>query len=51
MSDAAQSTFVYVTYICTSPERLWEAPTTPESRQLHRPAPAEFGVEGRWRGN
>src|ERR1700744_5718384 len=30
MSDAAQSTFVYVTYIRTSPERLWEALTTPE---------------------
>ena len=30
MSDAAHSTFVYVTYIRTSPERLWQALTTPE---------------------
>ncbi|HEV2700575.1 MAG TPA: SRPBCC family protein [Steroidobacteraceae bacterium] len=30
MSDAAQSTFVYVTYIRTSPERLWDAITKPE---------------------
>jgi uncharacterized protein YndB with AHSA1/START domain len=30
MSEAAQSTFVYVTYIRTSPERLWAALTQPE---------------------
>lgn len=30
MSDAAQSTFVYVTYIRTSPERLWAALTQPQ---------------------
>ena len=30
MSEAAQSTFVYVTYIRTSPERLWDALTQPQ---------------------
>jgi uncharacterized protein YndB with AHSA1/START domain len=30
MSDAAQSTFVYVTYIRTSAEKLWSALTKPE---------------------
>jgi uncharacterized protein YndB with AHSA1/START domain len=30
MTEAAQSTFVYVTYIRTSPERLWSALTQPE---------------------
>lgn len=30
MTDAAQSTFVYVTYIRTSAEKLWSALLTPE---------------------
>jgi uncharacterized protein YndB with AHSA1/START domain len=30
MSEAAQSTFVYVTYIRTSAEKLWSALTKPE---------------------
>lgn len=30
MSSAAESSFVYVTYIRTTPERLWSALTTPE---------------------
>ena len=30
MSSAAESRFVYVTYIRTTPERLWSALTTPE---------------------
>jgi uncharacterized protein YndB with AHSA1/START domain len=30
MSNAASSQFVYVTYIRTTPERLWSALTTPE---------------------
>lgn len=30
MSNAASSIFVYVTYIRTTPERLWAALTTPE---------------------
>jgi uncharacterized protein YndB with AHSA1/START domain len=30
MSNAANSSFVYVTYIRTTPERLWSALTTPE---------------------
>jgi uncharacterized protein YndB with AHSA1/START domain len=30
MSDAAQSSFVYVTYIRTTPERLWQALIEPE---------------------
>jgi uncharacterized protein YndB with AHSA1/START domain len=30
MSEAAQSTFIYVTYIRTSAEKLWSALTTPE---------------------
>jgi len=31
MADAATSSFVYVTYIRTSPERLWNALTTPDA--------------------
>jgi uncharacterized protein YndB with AHSA1/START domain len=30
MSETAQSTFVYVTYIRTSPEKLWSALTQPQ---------------------
>ncbi len=30
MSEAAQSTFVYVTYIRTTAEKLWSALTKPE---------------------
>jgi uncharacterized protein YndB with AHSA1/START domain len=30
MTEAAQSTFIYVTYIRTSAEKLWSALTTPE---------------------
>src|SRR6185503_1044893 len=30
MSNAAESSFVYVTYIRTTPERLWSSLTTPE---------------------
>jgi uncharacterized protein YndB with AHSA1/START domain len=30
MTDAAKSSFVYVTYIRTTPEELWAALTTPE---------------------
>ena len=30
MSNAAHSSFVYVTYIRTTPEQLWSALTTPE---------------------
>ena len=30
MSNAAESRFVYVTYIRTTPDRLWSALTTPE---------------------
>jgi uncharacterized protein YndB with AHSA1/START domain len=30
MSEAAKSSFVYVTYIQTTPEKLWAALTTPE---------------------
>ncbi len=30
MSERASSTFIYVSYIRTTPERLWEALTTPE---------------------
>ena len=30
MTDAAKSSFVYVTYIRTTPEKLWAALTTPE---------------------
>jgi uncharacterized protein YndB with AHSA1/START domain len=30
MSNPAESSFVYVTYIRTTPERLWSALTTPE---------------------
>jgi uncharacterized protein YndB with AHSA1/START domain len=30
MTDAAKSSFVYVTYIRTTPEKLWSALTTRE---------------------
>jgi len=30
MTEAAKSSFVYVTYIRTTPEKLWAALTTPE---------------------
>ena len=30
MTEAAKSSFVYVTYIQTTPEKLWAALTTPE---------------------
>ncbi len=30
MTEAAKTSFVYVTYICTTPEELWAALTTPE---------------------
>jgi uncharacterized protein YndB with AHSA1/START domain len=33
MSDTGTSTFVYVTYIRTTPERLWSALTDPEMMQ------------------
>jgi uncharacterized protein YndB with AHSA1/START domain len=31
MTEAAKNSFVYVTYIRTTPEKLWAALTTPES--------------------
>ena len=30
MADASNATFVYVTFIRTTPERLWSALTSPE---------------------
>lgn len=45
MNDQTLSTFVYVTYIRTSPERLWEALTSAEFTQQYW-----FGVrsEAKW---
>jgi len=51
MTDAAESRFVYVTYIRTTPERLWSALTSPEFVAQYwlgiRPE-AEWKVGGRW---
>ena len=51
MSDAGLSRFVYVTYIRTTPERLWSALISPEfARQYWRGAhpEAEWSVGGAW---
>jgi uncharacterized protein YndB with AHSA1/START domain len=46
MTDAAQSKFVYVTFIRTTPEKLWSALTTPEFTRQYW-----FGValQGDWK--
>ena len=52
MSDLLQGRFVYVTYIRTTPEKLWSALTTPEFiRQywLGIHAEAEWKVGGAWK--
>ena len=52
MTSLARSSFVYVTYIRTSPERLWSALTSPEFAQQYwlgaRPE-AEWKVGGSWK--
>ena len=52
MTSAATSTFVYVTYIRTTPERLWSALTSPQFAKQYwlgaRPE-AEWKVGGSWR--
>jgi uncharacterized protein YndB with AHSA1/START domain len=35
MTDAASSTYVYVTFIRTTPERLWQALTDPETMRRY----------------
>jgi uncharacterized protein YndB with AHSA1/START domain len=52
MTSAPKSSFVYVTYIRTTPERLWSALTSPEfAKQYWRGArpEAEWKVGGSWR--
>jgi len=52
VSDLLQGRFVYVTYIRTTPEKLWSALTTPEFiRQywLGIHAEAEWKVGGAWK--
>ncbi len=52
MTNAAGSRFVYVTYIRTTPERLWSALTTPEFVQqywLGVRAEADWRVGGAWK--
>ena len=52
MSEAGKSSFLYVTYIRTTPERLWSALTSPEfARQYwHGAYPeADWKVGGRWK--
>ncbi len=46
MTEAAKSSFVYVTYIRTTPEELWAALTTPEFMKKYW-----FGmnIETEWR--
>ena len=52
MSDAPESRFVYVTYIRTTPERLWSALTSADFAEQYwlgvRPD-AEWKVGGAWR--
>jgi uncharacterized protein YndB with AHSA1/START domain len=52
MTDRGTSSFVYVTYIRTTPERLWSALTSPEFAQQYwrgaRPE-AEWKVGGSWK--
>lgn len=52
MTDAAGSSFVYVTYIRTTPERLWSALTSPDfAQQYWRGAhpEADWKVGGSWK--
>ncbi len=52
MTDAGKSSFVYVTYIRTTPERLWSALTSEEfAQQYWRGASpeAEWKVGGSWK--
>lgn len=52
MTDAAESRFVYVTYIRTTPEKLWSALMSPDfARQYWRGAhpEAEWRVGGSWK--
>ena len=52
MTDQGKSRFVYVTYVRTTPERLWTALTSPEfARQYWRGAypEAEWREGGSWR--
>jgi uncharacterized protein YndB with AHSA1/START domain len=52
VTDAAKSSFVYVTYIRTSPERLWSALTSREfAQQYWRGAypDAEWKIGGSWK--
>jgi uncharacterized protein YndB with AHSA1/START domain len=52
MTDAAKSSFVYVTYIRTTPEKLWSALTSAEFAQKYwlgtRPE-AEWKAGGSWK--
>ena len=52
MTDAANSRFVYVTYIRTTPERLWSALTSSEFAEQYwrgaRPE-AEWKLGGSWK--
>lgn len=52
MTSSPKSSFVYVTYIRTTPERLWSALTSPEFAQQYwlgaRPE-AEWKVGGSWK--
>jgi uncharacterized protein YndB with AHSA1/START domain len=52
MTDAGKSSFVYVTYIRTTPERLWAALTSPEFSQEYwrgARAEAEWKQGGAWK--
>ena len=52
MTDAAKSEFVYVTYIRTTPEKLWQALTTAQFMQqywLGVHAEADWKTGGAWK--
>jgi len=51
MTEAAQSTFIYVTYIRTSADKLWSALTTPEFTKQYWfgvQAVSDWKVGGSW---
>ena len=52
MTDTPESSFVYVTYIRTTPEKLWSALTTPDFIRKYWfgiRADADWKVGGAWK--
>lgn len=52
MTDAASSTFVYVTFIKTTPQRVWDALTTPDFIRkfwFNMPQESDFKAGSPWK--